>query len=136
MTPEESDIRKEREICFREPHSDPDQARSAMLLLGGVTGILDLSPLSKTCLRVRYDLTQITLEEIEQALAEVGFHLDSSLIAKLRRSLWYYAEETHRANLGCEQGSSNCTRNIFVNRYHAREHGCRDERPQHWRKYL
>ena len=130
------DLTKRRDIDFQEPHPDPRQAHSAAMLLRSVQGVLELEPVSFTLLRIAYDIRCITLLEIEEGLTAAGFHLDNSLFNKLRRTICYYAEETQRANMGCEQGSSNCTRRIFVNRYNQREHGCRDERPQHWRRYL
>ncbi len=130
------DLPKRRDIDFQEPHPDPRQAHSAALLLRNVEGVLELEPVSFTLLRIAYDIRFITLIEIEEGLTAAGFHLDNSLMNKLRRTICYYAEETQRANMGCEQGSSNCTRRIFVNRYNQRAHGCRDERPQHWRRYL
>jgi hypothetical protein len=130
------DLRKHREINFREPHPDERQAYSAAQILLDVEGVLEAEPLSVTGLRVLYDIRHVTLRDIEDALTEIGFHLDNSLFHKLRRTLWYYSDDTHRANIGCEQGRSNCTRRIFVNRYSQLEHGCRDERPQHWRRYL
>ncbi len=136
MGPAAEDLTKRRELYFREPHPDPQQANSAMLLLQRVPGILHLEAPTVTTLRVEYDIRCITLKNIEEALGAVGLHLDNSVLNKVRRAIWHYAEETQRANMGCEQGSSNCTRRVFMNRYGQREHGCRDERPQHWRRYL
>ena len=129
------DLKKRRDIHFGEPHPDPRQAHSAAVMLRDVRGVMETNPHTVTILRVVYDIRHITLRDLEGALTEVGFHLDNSLICKLRRTIWYYADDTDRANLGCEQGTSNCTRRIFVARYGERQHGCRDERPQHWRRY-
>jgi hypothetical protein len=123
---------KHREILFATPHPDDNQAGSAMLMLVDVTGVEQVSALSATQLSISYDVTQITLHIIEQALMEVGFHLDNNLLAKMKRALYYYTEETLRANLGCD----NCTQKVFIHRYQKQLHGCRDERPEHWRNYL
>jgi len=37
---------------------------------------------------------------IDEALIELGFHLDNSLLNKLLRALHYYSEEAQCANLG------------------------------------
>ena len=74
--------------------------------------------------------------EIETALTEAGYHLSSRLLYKLKRALHYYTEETERANNGCPRGDSNCTQRIFISHYGRHAHGCRDHRPDHWRKYL
>ncbi len=135
MVPPAPDLRKEREVLFQGPHPDPEQAASAALLLADVPGIEAVEVVTAESLRVAYDIRHMTIKAIEEALDEVGFHLDNSLICKIRRTIWYYAEDTQRANLGCEH-DSNCTRRIFIHHYQEREHGCRDERPQHWRRYL
>lgn len=123
---------KHREIIFATPHPDPNQAQSALVMLIDVEGIEQVTAISSTQLSISYDVTCVTLNIIEQALIELGYHLDNSLLSKMKRALYYYTEETLRTNLGC----NNCTRDVFINRYQKQLHGCRDERPQHWRNYL
>jgi hypothetical protein len=130
------DFIKHREIVFDAMHPDCDQAHTAVLSLADVEGVRHLQVISPTALRVTYDLLTISLQQIEEALAEAGFHLSNSLMLKLRRALYYYAEETQRANAGCPQGDSSCTRKVFIHRYRQLNHGCRDHRPDHWRRYL
>ena len=84
---------------------------------------------------VRYDITVVTLNILEEVLVELGFHLDNSLMYKLKRALYAYTEETQRANLGLE-GESCADRKVFIQNYLRRRHGCRDDRPEHWRGYL
>ena len=135
MKAAERDIVKHREIRFQGPHPDPEQSRSALALLEDADGVIELEAPEPLLLNVTYDVRFITLQEMESALDRVGFHLDNSLLSKVRRTIWYYAEDTQRANLGCD-GSPDCTARVFVNRYQQLEHGCRDDRPQHWRRYL
>lgn len=127
---------KLRDIVFAEPHPDEQQAHTAAALLADVQGVLVLNPLSNTHLQLSYDLRHVSLEIIENALRNVGFHLCNRLIYKLKRSLYYYTEENQRTLLGCARGNSNCTQKIFISRYDRISHGCRDQRPEHWRKYL
>lgn len=127
---------KEREIAFMEFHPNPDQADTAAQLLRDVDGVTEAAAVDPLLLRVRYNVLQISLEQIEAGLAELGFHLSGRILDKVRRALYYYTEETQRANNGCPRGDSNCTRNVFVNRYSRLDHNCRDPRPEHWRKYL
>ncbi len=136
MSEPDEDLTKRRDIDFGEPHPDPRQAHSASEFLRDVEGVVEIEAVTYLVLRVAYDIRCITLMEIEKGLTAAGFQLDNGLFSKLRRAICYYAEDTQRANMGCEQGSSNCTRRVFVNRYNQRQHGCRDERPQHWRRYL
>jgi hypothetical protein len=128
------DLIKHREILFQAVHADREQARSAARLLREVEGILEVAAPSATRLELTYDLAQVCLRDIESALEEVGFHLDNSLLSKVRRAVWGYAEDAQRANLGCDD-PRNCSRRIFVDAYRHHAHGCRDDRPEHLRLY-
>lgn len=132
----DADRIKSREIPFQEIHPDPHQAQTAARFLSDVDGILDTSPIAPTLLRVTYDVLVTRLQEIEEALTELGLHIDNRLMYRIRRALYYYTEETLRANCRCRDGESNCTKKVFAKRYELIEHGCRDDRPEHWRRYL
>ena len=132
----ELDAVKHREIWFRGPHHDPNQARTATLVLSDVEGVLQVNPRHPELIQVTYDIRFITLQLIDGLLAELGFHLDNNLLMKLRRALYYYTEEAQQDVLGCKRGRGNCTQAVFINRYLQIEHGCRDIRPDHWRQYL
>ncbi|GMQ83841.1 MAG: hypothetical protein BMS9Abin08_0668 [Gammaproteobacteria bacterium] len=129
---------KYREIGFCNPHPDPQQALSAVLVLADIEGIIRVTipDHSRNTIHVSYDLNQISLYIIEDLLSELGFHLDNSLLAKLKRALYYYTEENELLTLGPPTGQDQSTREIFMRCYQGHSHGCRDERPQHWRKYL
>ena len=128
------DLIKHRELAFCSLHADPNQASSAMLFLSDVDGIIHLDLIDTHRLAVSYDIRQLSLQLIEDALIELGFHLDNSLMFKLKRALYYYTEQVQCQNMGCPGGP--CTRDIFINRYSRKQHGCRDDRPAYWRKYL
>ena len=127
---------KQRDVLFHPLHDDENQAVTASKMLVDLDGIVLADALSTTHLIVRYDLRFFTLDVIEELLKTVGFHLDNNLLIKIKRALYRYTEETERANLGCSEGQSNCTREVFINRYQQLPHGCRDKRPEHWRNYL
>lgn len=127
-------LRKRREIAFCALHHD--QAASAAAVLRGIEGIARVEVIDQCSIEVHFHLLFTCLAEIETRLEEQGFHLDNRLVHKIRRALYRYTEETQRANLGCPNGDSNCTQKVFVNRYLHRGHGCQDDRPEHWRKYL
>ncbi len=135
MEPTFSDFIKQREIHFRSLDPNANDARDAMLLLMEIQGIDDIRALTHDCIQVRYDLRTITLEIIEAGLQEVGFHLDNNLLFKLKRALFYYTEETQLMNLGQLHDQASSTLDVFINCYHQRQHGCRDERPPHLRQY-
>lgn len=132
----DTDVIKQREIVFTELHPDPEQAHSAARLLVDIEGVIEAYAEHRLLLRIRYHVLQISLEQIEGALVDCGFHLSSKLIHKISRALYYYTEEIQRANNGCSDDDHNSTRKIFINRYEHRNHGCADRRPEHWRKYL
>jgi hypothetical protein len=127
---------KQREIAFRDLHPNPHQALTAARFLADLDGILSIDPVSPTLLRIRYDVLITTLQEIEEALSELGLHLDTRLFHKLMRALHYYTEDTLRANCGGRSDELNGTEKLFAKRYELIEHGCRDARPEHWRRYL
>lgn len=149
-------LTKQRNILFRAPYSDEEllvrselntaakladererdlnQAKSAIFLLADVEGVLDLKYLSDSSLLITYDIRILTLDMIQQALSSVGFLLDSSLISKIKNALYTYTEDTLRENLGIV--GSKLTRDIFIQGYGQRSHGCRDLRSTYWRRYL
>jgi hypothetical protein len=131
----DSELIRSREIRFRGPHPSGDQAPSAVLLLNDIDGVLQAGVGATDLITVTYTLDLISLEVIEGLLAEFGFHLDNSLLIKLRRAVYYYSEDCQRVNLGIEcQEGINCNAKILANRY--RQRGPRDGLPEHWRKYL
>ena len=127
---------KQRDVMFNSLHEDESQASTAAQMLIDMDGIILAETTSDTHLVIRYDLRYFTLTDIEELLTTVGFHLDNNLLIKLKRALYSYTEETERANMGCQEGQSNCTRETYINRYQKLPHGCRDKRPDHWRNYL
>ena len=128
------DIVKRREVRFCPLHPDPNQAGSALLLLSDADGIIDVKYVDEVSLHVTYDVRFLTLQSLEDVLTRLGYHLDNRLIYRLKRALYTYSEETQRANLGCNDTDN--TTMVFVKRYASNYHGCRDKRPQHWRRYL
>lgn len=135
MRADTEELYKHRIVQFCRFHPDPDQVRSAALWLQGVAGIRTVQPLSPNALAVEYDLRQVTLQCVECALRELGYHLDNSLLCKLKRALFYYTEETQRENLAITQECEITQREVFVHRYQHVAHGCRDPRAEYWREY-
>lgn len=130
-----AELLKQREIAFCPLHPDNNQAQSASLILVDVVGVHEVKPVTRDILHVTYNLQFITLKIIEEAFVELGFHLDNSLFAKLKRALFYYSEETQLANLGYDHPHTKSTTEIFINRYDHLLHGCRDKRPPFYRHY-
>lgn len=127
---------KQRDVMFSLLHDDENQSSTAAKMLIDLDGIISAESISSTHLIINYDLRFFTLVDVEELLSTVGFHLNNNLLIKIKRALFRYTEETERANLGCIEGQSNCTREAYINRYQKLPHGCRDKRPDHWRSYL
>ncbi len=132
---EAEELIKRRELRFCHLHPDPNQARSALLLLSDAFGVVDIALTDELGLYITYDVRYLTLDAIEKVLIRLGYHLDSRLLYRMKRALFHYSEETQRANLGMSEDTNNTTQ-VFVKRYTSNHHGCRDKRPDHWRKYL
>ncbi len=126
---------KVRDLCFCD-HNPHQQAEDAMLLLQVADGVVNITKSASNKLRISYNIRYLSLEIIDSALFEIGFHLDNSIICKIKRALFYYVEEIQRENLGISRDENEPTRSVFVNRYQQLKHGCRDGKPSEWRKYL
>jgi len=132
---EAEELIKRRELRFCHLHPDTNQARSALMILSDATGVLDITLADELCLYISYDVRHLTLNAIEKVLVRMGYHMDNRLIYRMKRALYSYSEETQRANLGVSESTDNTTQ-VFIKSYTSNCHGCRDKRPEHWRKYL
>lgn len=131
MNPEQT-THKRRDIRFCRLNP-VRQAEPAAPLVGAMEGVDEAMALGGYQLLVGYDLLQTSLRTIEDRLVAEGYHLENSLLCKLKRALYYYTEEVERENLGIGGGANT---QVYVERYRRLPHGCRDERPEHWRNYL
>lgn len=136
MSQRQPEVRKKREISFCILHPDNEQAHTALLLLSGVDEIDSVRRINKRAIEVEYRLRKIRLKMVEELLIRAGFHLDNSLMARMKRSLWHYTEQVEFENLQLPNHTFLDTTEVFINRYRHLRHGCRDDRPEHWRKYL
>ena len=127
---------KQREIAFDSLQPGPQQVLTAVELLKDLEGVESVEANAEHRVEVRYDLRHVSLQMIEELLQELGFHLDNSLVFKLRRALYYYTEDNERTRVALHHGDPNDTREVFMRRYARMRHGCRDERPGYWRRYL
>jgi hypothetical protein len=119
--------RKHREIRFAE--LPPKQIERAYMLLARLPR-LDLAPgLLSHSLSVWYDIADYTMEGLEAALNHEGFHLDTSLYAKLIRALVYYAEDTQLRNLHGPQRLIKQSHEVYCKAWQNHPHGDHDETP-------
>ncbi len=127
-------IRKERSIQFAE--IPPGQVPEAADFLGGLER-LEIRPRSwELTIDVAYDLHDHSLEELESALEDKGFHLDCSLLNKLIRALIYYVEETEIHNLDAPTRLLKKSQNeAYTQAWERHPHGDHDDTPPEWREY-
>ncbi len=127
-------IRKERSILFSK--LPPGQVPEACDFLGKLER-LDVEPRIETrAVDVAYDLQDHSLQELEEALGEKGFHLDSTLMSKLMRALIYYVEETQLHNLDAPERLLKKSQNeAYTHAWERHPHGDHDDTPPEWREY-
>ncbi len=127
-------IRKERSILFSK--LPPGQVPEACDFLGKLER-LDVEPrIERRAVDVAYDLQDHSLQELETALEDKGFHLDSTLMSKLMRALIYYVEETQLHNLDAPERLLKKSQNeAYTHAWERHPHGDHDDTPPEWREY-
>ena len=127
-------IRKERSIRFAE--FPPGQAPEAADFLGELAGLEIVPRIADRSIAVAYDLHEHSLEELESALQDKGFHLECSLLNKLVRALIYYIEETEIHNLDAPRRLLKKSQNeAYTHAWERHPHGDHDDTPPEWREY-
>ncbi|MCU0810627.1 MAG: hypothetical protein MUE59_06255 [Thiobacillaceae bacterium] len=126
------DLEKIREIVF---HAiPPGQVQRAVVLLEGLEGLVISHAPQGDRILVRYSICEYTLEGLETALTSQGFHLDNSILSKIRRSLAYFCESVQRSNVAANEPDIK-SQQAFMKVYEKHLHGDRDETPEEWRTY-
>lgn len=121
-----------RLICFScLPLRQAEQAQQLLRKLEGME--VELGP-GKHCITVGYDLCNHTLERLETLLVNRGFHLDNSLLQKIRRALICYSEKCLLENLGAPTREDRL-RWIYMNSGSSRQIRA-SEADDAWRNYF
>lgn len=136
VTPQQAAVplRKERSVQFAK--LPPGQVPEASDFLRRFEH-LEVEPhIERRAVDLAYDLREHSLEEIETALEDKGFHLESTLLIKLMRALIYYVEETQMHNLDAPQRLLKNTQNeAYTHAWERHPHGDHDDTPPEWREY-
>lgn len=99
----------------------PPNFSHAMKLLGQLPQLEVSLDTEDACLSVRYDLSQHTLEILEEQLVHHGHHLDNSLLHKIKRALIYHCESCQLENLQAPTRDQHL-RSIYLSSAHGQEH--------------
>lgn len=113
-------LNKIRRICFAS--LPPPNLTRALKLLGSMARLEADIDAEVSCLTVRYDLNHHTLELLENLLANHGYHLDNSLLQKIKRALIYHSESCQLENLHAPTREQRM-RSIYLSSAHSREYG-------------
>jgi hypothetical protein len=119
--------RKHREIRFGK--LPPNQVERAWPLLERLAGLDVANGSLPTSIAIWYEVEDHTLEELEGALRHEGFHLESSLFAKLIRALVYYSEDTQLRNMRGPQRLIKKSHEIYSKAWDHHPHGDHDDTP-------
>ncbi|HNQ04654.1 MAG TPA: hypothetical protein PKH69_08580 [Thiobacillaceae bacterium] len=125
------DIWKRRDLIFKP--LPPGQTVRALERLSGLPG-LEVSSTGEYSLQLAYDVREYTLEELENLLGSWGFHLEATVLIRIRRALAYHCERIQRDNLGLPTPR---TKNYkaFAQAWQHQPHGDHDATPEEWRQY-
>lgn len=99
---EEERYIRTRRVCLAH-NDDRQQAEKACASLRGIKGVMSAEPLNERQLMLSYSLRHLSFELIEGLLKELGFYLDNSLPATIRRTVYQYLEDNAREQLQLEQ---------------------------------
>jgi len=127
-----SDQKKTREVVFNA--MPRHQVEAALALLDGMQSMSVEAGHYSCSIVVHYDVCDCTLEKLESALLAQGFHLDNSLLQKLRRALIYFCERNQRDNLSVPPPQQKFAK-PFVAAFQHHPHGDQDDTPEEWRSY-
>lgn len=134
ITVRDTQTRKRREIVFAK--FPPGQLPEAAHLLAGLEGLSVIELPHRRALLVEYDLLNYTLQGLEEGLAEQGFHLDNTLMAKLLRAFNHYLEAIQLHNLHApERLIKTYSKEAYAKAWDRHLHGDHDDTPAEWRNY-
>ena len=126
-----SDVDKLREIVFHP--LPPGQSERAIDLLSTMPG-LKVTQTGPQTLQIAYCITEHTLHDLETHLGLQGFHLEVTLLIRVKRALVYYCEHVQRENLHKPEVQTKKYK-PHMEAWEKHPHGDHDETPTEWRQY-
>lgn len=91
-----------RLVCLTR-NGDESQAEEACAALRNIKGVHDAQPVNNHRLSLTYSLEHLTFELIEDLLRELGFYLDDSVFALIRRNIFQYLEDNAREKINLDE---------------------------------
>ena len=128
-----SGVAKTREIRFKD--FPPGQAAQAWRSLAALRGVRVEAGRDELTLVVHYNVLDFTLQLLDEALVNAGFHLDRSLLIRLHRALIYYVEDTQVHNLRSPERLIKQSHEVYIQAYAHHPHGDRDDTPPELREF-
>ncbi|RLJ67810.1 hypothetical protein DFR35_0360 [Sulfurisoma sediminicola] len=119
--------RKHREIRFS--RLKLDQVEQAFVLLSGLDGLTVSPGIVPHGISVWYEITDYTMEGLEAALIDQGFHLENTLYSKLVRALVYFVEETQLRNMRQPERLLKKSHEVYSKAWDHHPHGDHDDTP-------
>lgn len=127
------DTEKRRELFFSD--DPPGQVDRAFKLLNGLEGLKVERGEHPHSLVISYDLTDYSLDGLEQALQKEGFRFDENVLQQISKKLIHYCEDVQYHNLNTpEHITKSRQHEIFVKVYDQHAHGDHDDTPQELRE--
>ncbi|HEX8962858.1 MAG TPA: hypothetical protein VF801_07625 [Rhodocyclaceae bacterium] len=123
----QSGTRKHRELRFNKLR--PWQVEQAKTLLSALDGLEVAPGMLPNSLSVWYEVTDYTMEGLESALIERGFHLENTLYCKMIRALVYFCEETQLRNMRQPERLLKKSNEIYSKAWEHHPHGDHDDTP-------
>ncbi len=93
---------RKRMICLAR-NGDTTQAHTACEALRSIKGVIEANPISHYRLTLTYSLQNLTFELIENLLKELGYYLDDSVFALIRRNIYQYLEDNAREKIHVDE---------------------------------
>ena len=126
-----SDVDKRREIVFHP--LPPGQVERALDLLGALPK-LKIRQLGPLAVEIAYCINDHTLQDLEALLGQHGFHLEATLLIRVKRALVHYCEHVQQDNLHSPETQTKLFK-PHVEAWEKHPHGDHDETPAEWRQY-
>ena len=124
---EERALIRKRLVCLQRT-GDPSQAEQACASLRDIKGVIDAQPVNNHRLSLTYSLEFLTFDLIEGLLSELGFYLDNSFFAFIRRNVYQYLEDTAREKIHVDEEDRKLVCQVDSEDMH-------DEPEKYWNNY-